>query len=435
MIGGLDALWMPYTANRAFKRAPRIITGADGCHFVDREGRRIFDSLSGLWCCGAGHNRPEIRQAVNAQLGSLDYAPGFQFGHPLSFELANRIAELMPSGLDRVFFTNSGSESVDTALKIARAYWRQVGRSTKTKLIGRARGYHGVNFGGMSLGGIGTNRKMFGPMIDADHLPATWLAENRYSLGMPEHGAHLADHLEELISLHDASNIAAVIVEPLAGSGGVLVPPKGYLQRLRELCTRHEILLIFDEVITGFGRLGAVTGAAAFDVVPDIMTVAKQLTNGAVPMGAVIVRRDIHDAFMDARQADHSIEFAHGYTYSGHPVACAAALAALEVFERERLLEKARDLVPHFEAAIHGCRGAQHVVDIRNYGLAGAIQLAGRDGDEAIRAYEVGLRMWEAGFYVRWGGNTLQFGPPFIANADDITELFDVLKDVLKSIV
>ncbi|MFU8814805.1 MAG: aspartate aminotransferase family protein [Pseudomonadales bacterium] len=432
----LDAHWMPYTANRAFKKSPRMIVAADGCHYLTADGRRVFDSLSGLWCTGAGHNRPEIQEAVARQLSRLDFAPGFQFGHPSSFELADRIVGMTPPGLDHVFFTNSGSECADTSMKIARAYWREVGRPAKTKLIGRIKGYHGVNFGGTSLGGIGANRKLFGPLLDADHLPATsGLAENAFSRGMPEHGAHLADHLEELVALHDASNIAAVIVEPMSGSGGVVVPPRGYLQRLREICTRHEILLIFDEVITGFGRMGAATGAAAFDVVPDIMNVAKQLTNGVIPMGAVIVQQRIYQAFMNSRAPEHVIELPHGYTYSAHPVACAAALAALDIFETDDLAGRVRHLAPHLEDLLHGCRGAPHVVDIRNYGLAGALQLAPRAGDPAVRPYEVGLKMWEAGFYVRWGGDTLQFGPPFVAERDDLSELFEVLQRILKTIV
>lgn len=429
----LDALWMPYTANRAFKAAPRMIVGADGCHYLTADGRRVFDSLSGLWCCGAGHNRPEILDAVARQLGSLDFAPGFQFGHPLAFELAERIARLMPPGLDRVFFTNSGSEAADTSLKLARAYWRACGRPGKTRLIGRVKGYHGVNFGGTSLGGIGANRKLFGPLVDADHLPATQVPGEVFRRGMPETGAYLADRLEELVALHDASNIAAVIVEPMSGSGGVVVPPRGYLARLREICTRHDILLIFDEVITGFGRMGAATGAAAFGVVPDIINVAKQLTNGAVPMGAVVASRAIHDAFMAAPAAEHTIEFPHGYTYSGHPVACAAGLAALDIFEREGLADRAAALAPHFEAALHACRDAPNVVDIRNFGLAGAIQLAARDGDPTVRPYEIGRRMWEQGSYVRWGGDTLQFGPPFVAAPADITHLFEVLLGVLRT--
>jgi beta-alanine--pyruvate transaminase len=430
----LDAHWMPYTANRAFKAAPRMIVGADGCHYHTADGRKVFDGLSGLWCTGAGHNREEIREAVAQQLSRLDFAPGFQFGHPLSFELANRIVALTPPGLDRVLFTNSGSESADTSLKIARAYWRELGRPGKTRLIGRVKGYHGVNFGGTSLGGIGANRKLFGPLLDADHLPATLLPENAWSRGMPASGAHLADRLEELIALHDASNIAAVIVEPMSGSGGVVVPPKGYLQRLREICTRHEILLIFDEVITGFGRVGSVTGAAEFGVVPDIMNVAKQLTNGVIPMGAVIVRREIHDAFMNTTAPLHAIEFPHGYTYSGHPVACAAALAALDILEREDLPGRARKLAVDFERDLHACRGAPHIVDIRNYGLAGALQLAPRDGDAVIRPYEIGLKMWDAGYYVRWGGDTLQFGPPFVADPGEISEMFTVLQRVMRTV-
>jgi beta-alanine--pyruvate transaminase len=430
----LDAHWMPYTANRAFKAAPRMIVGAEGCHYLSADGRRVFDSLSGLWCTGAGHNREEIREAIVRQLSRLDFAPGFQFAHPLGFDLANRIVKLTPPGLDHVFFTNSGSESADTSLKIARAYWRELGRPGKTRLIGRVKGYHGVNFGGMSLGGIGANRKVFGPLLDADHLPATLLPENAWSRGMPEAGAHLADRLEELIALHDAGNIAAVIVEPMSGSGGVVVPPRGYLQRLREICTRHEILLIFDEVITGFGRVGSVTGAEAFGVVPDIMNVAKQLTNGVIPMGAVVVRREIYETFMSTRAPEHAIEFPHGYTYSAHPVACAAALAALDLLEREDLPGRARRLAPHFENELHNCRDAPHVVDIRNFGLAGALQLAPREGDPTIRPYEIGLKMWEAGFYVRWGGDTLQFGPPFVADPGDISQLFTVLQRVMRTV-
>jgi beta-alanine--pyruvate transaminase len=427
----LDALWMPYTANRAFKQNPRIITGAEGMYYHTDDGRKVFDSLSGLWCCGAGHNLPEIRDAVSKQLGTLDFAPGFQFGHPLSFQLAERITGLMPDGMNHVLFTNSGSECADTSLKIARAYWGEVGKPSKTKLIGRVKGYHGVNFGGVSVGGIGANRKKFGPMMDADHLPSTLLAENAFTAGMPQSGEYLAEHLIELIALHDASNIAAVIVEPMSGSAGVVVPPHGYLTRLREICTQHDILLIFDEVITGLGRCGTNTGADAFGVVPDIINLAKQLTNGAVPMGAVVVKDEIYDAFMSAKTPEHVIELPHGYTYSGHPVACAAAMAALDVFERDHLAERAASLSVDFERLIHSLRGASHVVDIRNYGLAGALQLAPRDGDPTIRPYEVGLAMWEAGYYVRWGGDTLQFGPPFRAPVSVLAEMFERLGDVL----
>ena len=430
----LDALWMPYTANRAFKKNPRIIVGAEGLYFHTDDGRKVFDSLSGLWCKGAGHNLPEIRDAVAKQLGTLDFSPNFQFGHPLSFQLAERITEFMPDGLNHVMFTNSGSEAADTSLKIARAYWRQVGKPNKTRLIGRVKGYHGVNFGGASVGGIGANRKAFGPLLDVDHLPSTLLAENAFTAGMPQSGEYLAEHLLELINLHDASNIAAVIVEPMSGSAGVVVPPHGYLARLREICTAHDILLIFDEVITGFGRCGANTGAAAFGVVPDMINVAKQLTNGAVPMGAVVVTEAIYDAFMASDLPEHAIELPHGYTYSGHPVACAAALAALDVFERDNLAQQAGAVAVDFERLIHELKGSPHVVDIRNYGLAGAIQLAPRDGDPTIRPYEVGLAMWQAGFYVRWGGDTLQFGPPFKSPVSVLAEMFDRLGTELHSL-
>lgn len=426
-----DAHWMPYTANRAFKREPRIVERAEGCHYYTPDGRKVFDGLSGLWCCGAGHGHRAIAEAVTDQLHRMEFAPAFQFGHALSFELANRIVDLMPSGLSHVFFTNSGSECTDTSLKIARAYWREAGHPSKTKLIGRIRGYHGVNFGGTSLGGIGPNRQMYGPLLDADHLSTTLLAENAFSRGMPQYGSHLADQLEEIVALHDASNIAAVIVEPMSGSGGVVVPPAGYLQRLRDICNHHDILLIFDEVITGFGRVGSISGAEEFGVVPDILNVAKQLTNGAIPMGAVITSETIHRAFMESPKPAHGIELPHGYTYSAHPVACAAALAALDLLEKERLVERARALALRFENYLHALKGVRHVVDIRNYGLAGAVQLQPRDGDALVRPYEVGVKMWEAGFYVRWGGDTLQFGPPFVAEAADLEAMFDRLAQVL----
>ena len=426
----LDAWWMPFTASRAFRQDPRMIVAAEGSYFTSDDGRRIYDSLSGLWCCGAGHNVPRIREAINRQLSVMDYAPGFQFGHPVAFQLAERITEFMPAGLNRVFFTNSGSECADTSLKIARAYWRAAGRPSKTKLIGRVKGYHGVNFGGMSAGGIGANRKLFGDGVDVDHLPATLLAENAFSHGMPQYGEHLAEHLSELVALHDASNIAAVIVEPMSGSAGVVVPPQGYLQRLREICTANDILLIFDEVITAFGRW-AKTGAEAFGVVPDIMNVAKQLTNGVVPLGAVVVKEDIHRAFMEQPLPPHGIELPHGYTYSGHPVACAAGLAALDHLESEQLYIQSRELAPKFETLLHALRGRSHVVDIRNYGLAGAIQLEPRDGDAGIRPYEAGIALWKAGFYVRWGGDTLQFGPTFTTSESELKILFDAVASVL----
>lgn len=432
--GELEAYWMPYTGNRQFKRDPRMIVAAEGVHLIDDRGRRILDGLSGLWCCGAGHNRPEIAEAVNRQLRTLDYAPAFQFGHPGAFALANRIKALTPDGLDYVFFTNSGSESADTSLKMARAYWRLKGQPAKTRLIGRARGYHGVNFGGISVGGIGANRKLFGQAVEADHLSHTLLPENRFSRGQPASGAQLADELLELIALHDASNIAAVIVEPMAGSAGVIPPPVGYLQRLREICSAHDILLIFDEVITGLGRCGALTGADAFGVVPDIMNLAKQLTNGAVPMGAVVARGDIYQTFMAAGGPDYMLEFPHGYTYSAHPVACAAGLAALELLEQEALPARVASLAGYFEEGLHALRGAPHVADIRNFGFAGALQLESWPGEPARRPFEVAMRLWEKGFYARYGGDTLQLGLPFVIEKAQIDSLLNALGDTLREL-
>ncbi|WP_431856973.1 aspartate aminotransferase family protein [Azospirillum sp.] len=429
----LESHWMPFTANREFKGNPRMIVRGEGAWYWDAEGRKIYDSLSGLWCCGAGHSRREIAEAVARQMTELDYSPAFQFGHPLAFKLAHKLASMTPAGLDHVFFVNSGSEATDTSLKMARAYWRLKGQPAKTKLIGRAKGYHGVNFGGISLGGIGANRKLFGQGVDADHLPHTVLPQNAFTRGMPDEGAELADALEELVALHDASNIAAVIVEPLAGSAGVLPPPKGYLQRLRALCDKHNILLIFDEVITGFGRMGARFGADAFGVVPDIMNVAKGLTNGAVPMGAVVASRDIYKTFMDNGGPEYMVEFPHGYTYSAHPVACAAGLAALELFEREKLWEKAAALAPHFENALHGLKGLKHVADIRNYGLAGAVTIAALPGEPARRPYEIAMKCWKAGFYVRYGGDTLQFGPHFIAEPAELDALMNAVADAIQA--
>lgn len=430
----LDAYWMPYTGNRQFKRDPRIIVSAKGSYLKDAQGRRIFDGLSGLWTCGAGHCRPEIAEAVSQQLQQLDYSPAFQFGHPKAFELAHRLRELTPQGLDYVFFTGSGSESADTSLKIARAYWRKKGKPTKTKLLGRSKGYHGVNFGGISVGGIGANRALFGQGIDADHLPHTLMKENAFSKGMPERGAERAEDLLELIALHDASNIAAVIVEPMAGSAGVIPPPKGYLKRLREICDQHDILLIFDEVITGFGRMGSMTGADEFGVVPDIMNVAKQLTNGAVPMGAVIVQNEIYQTFMEQGGPDYMLELPHGYTYSGHPVACAAGLAALDVLENDRLLERVRHMSPVFEEALHSLKVSRYVSDIRNYGLAGALQIEPTPGEPARRPYEIAMKCWEKGFYVRYGGDTIQLGLPFIVEPDEIDRLINVLGDTLSEL-
>lgn len=428
----LEAHWMPYTGNRQFKKDPRMIVGAEGIHYIDDKGRKILDGLSGLWCSGLGHNRPEIADAVHQQMKTLDYIPAFQFGQPKSFELANRIKGLTPDGLDYVFFTGSGSESADTSLKMARAYWRLKGQPAKTKLIGRVKGYHGVNFGGISVGGIAANRKLFGQGVDADHLSHTLLPENAFTKGMPDHGWHLADELNELIALHDASNIAAVIVEPMAGSAGVIPPPAGYLQRLRDICTANDILLIFDEVITAFGRCGGMTGADVFGVTPDIMNVAKQLTNGAIPMGAVIASNEIYQTFMAQGGPDYMLEFPHGYTYSAHPVACAAGLAALDILENEGLPGRVAQLSPYFEEGLHQLKGLPHVADVRNYGFAGALSIQAIEGEPARRPYEIAMRMWEKGFYVRYGGDTIQLGLPFVIEKDQIDSLLTALKESLE---
>ena len=431
----LDAHWMPFSANRNFHRDPRLIVAAEGSWLTDADGRRIYDSLSGLWTCGAGHSRSEIQQAVAKQLGTLDYSPGFQFGHPLSFQLAEQVAAKLPGDLNHLFFTNSGSECADTAVKMARAYWRLKGQPNKARMIGRARGYHGVNIAGTSLGGIGGNRKMFGQLMEADHLPHTLQPGMAFTRGMAETGGvELANEMLKLIELHDASNIAAVIVEPMSGSAGAIVPPKGYLQRLREICDQHDILLIFDEVITGFGRLGRWTGAEYFGVTPDMMNLAKQITNGAIPMGAVAVTGEIYQTFMQQNTPEHAVEFGHGYTYSAHPVACAAGLATMKLLEDDALIQQAADLAPQFESMLHGVKGAEHIVDIRNCGLAGAIQLAPRDGDPTIRPFEAGMALWKAGFYVRFGGDALQFGPMFNARPEDLDRVFDAVGSVLNTL-
>ena len=427
----LDAHWMPYTANRSFKAKPRMIVEASGAYFTDAEGRKIFDGLSGLWCSGLGHGRREIAEAIGAQAAKLDYAPAFQFGHPGSFELANRIKDLTPAGLDYVFFTGSGSEAADTSLKMARAYWRTKGHASKTRLIGREKGYHGVNFGGISVGGIGANRKLFGQGVEADHIPHTQPAMGSFYKGMPPTGAELADKLLDVIALHDASNIAAVIVEPFSGSSGVVIPPVGYLQRLREICTQNNILLIFDEVITGFGRAGAMTGAEAFGVTPDIMNIAKQVTNGAQPLGAVIAKKDIYDTCMSAGGPEYLLEFPHGYTYSAHPVACAAGIAALDILQKEDMLGRVQALTPYFEQAVHSLKGAKHVLDIRNYGLAAGFSIAPLPGEPARRPYEIAMNCWDKGFYVRYGGDTIQLAPPFISEKAEIDRLINALGDAL----
>ena len=429
----LEAHWMPFTANRNFKAYPRMMVSAQGAYYTDSHGKRIFDGLSGLWCAGLGHGRPEITEAVSRQMATMDYSPAFQFGHPLSFELANRIRDLTPAGLDYVFFTGSGSESADTSLKMARAYWRAKGQASKTRLIGREKGYHGVNFGGISVGGMVGNRKTFGQGIESDHLPHTQPAAGSFCKGMPPTGAELADELLKLIALHDASNIAAVIVEPMSGSAGVVIPPVGYLARLREICTANNILLIFDEVITGFGRMGAYTGAAAFGVTPDIMNIAKQVTNGAQPLGAVIAQKEIYDTFMAQGGPDYMLEFPHGYTYSAHPVACAAGIAALDILVRENMVERVNALTPHFENAVHSLRGAKHVADIRNYGLAAGLTIAPVPGEPAKRPYEVAMRCLDKGFYVRYAGDCIALAPPFIGTPDEITSMVNALGDALNA--
>ena len=431
----LDAHWMPFTSNREFKANPRMIVSADGAYYTDSNGKKIFDGLSGLWCSGLGHNRREIVEAVQKQVATLDYAPAFQYGHPASFALANKVKELTPAGLDYVFFTGSGSESADTSLKMARAYWRAKGQGTKTLLIGREKGYHGVNFGGISVGGIVGNRKLFGQGVEADHLPHTQLAlydkTAAFTRGQPKEGAHLAEELLRLIALHDASNIAAVIVEPFAGSAGVVIPPVGYLKRLRDICTANNILLIFDEVITGFGRCGALTGAEAFGVTPDIMNIAKQVTNGAQPLGAVVASKEIYDTFMAAGGPDYMLEFPHGYTYGAHPVACAAGIAALDVLQKEDMIGRVKTLAPHFENAVHSLKGSKHVADIRNYGLAAGLTIAPLPGEPARRPYEIAMNCWKKGFYVRYGGDTIQLAPPFIAEKAEIDRMVNALADAL----
>ena len=423
----LDAYWMPFTANRQFKSAPRLVSKAEGMYFTTPEGRRVLDGVAGLWCVNAGHARPRITQAIQAQAAELDFAPPFQMAHPKVFELAERLVELTPAGLDKVFFTNSGSESVETALKMALAYHRVRGEGQRTRLIGRERGYHGVNFGGISVGGMVGNRKMFGAMLGGvDHIRHTHdPVRNAFTRGQPEHGAELADDLERMVALHDASTIAAVIVEPLAGSTGVLVPPKGYLERLRSICDRHGILLIFDEVITGFGRLGSPFAANHFGVTPDLMTVAKGLTNGCVPMGAVFAQQFIHDAFMNG--PEHLIEFFHGYTYSGHPLACAASLATLDTYAEEGLLTRGREMAGFFEEAVHTLDDLPNVIDVRNLGLVGGIELAPIAGEPGKRAFQVFLDCWEHGVLVRNTGDTIALSPPLIIEKQHIEHIVGTL--------
>jgi beta-alanine--pyruvate transaminase len=428
----LDAYWMPFTANRQFKDKPRMLARASGMYYETPEGRKVLDGVAGLWCVNAGHGRREITDAVSRQLAEMDYAPPFQMGHPAAFELANALVKIAPAGLGHVFFTNSGSESVDTALKIALAYHRVKGDAARTRLLGRERGYHGVGFGGISVGGMVANRKAWPTAMipGVDHLRHTHdPARNAFTRGVPAHGAEFADDLEHLVALHDASTIAAVIVEPIAGSTGVVLPPAGYLQRLREICDRHGILLIFDEVITAFGRTGAAFAAQEFGVTPDIITCAKGLTNGAVPMGAVLASNRIHDAFM---QGPAGIELFHGYTYSAHPIACAAGLATLDLYQREGLFARAKRMAPVFEQGAHALRGLPHVIDIRNYGLVTGIELEPIAGAPGKRAFEVYLKCFERGLLIRTTGDTIALSPALILEQAHIDEMFGALSQALR---
>lgn len=429
----LESFWMPFTANRDFKKNPRMFVEAEGMHYITADGRRILDGTSGLWCCNAGHRRKPIVDAIRKQAEILDFAPTFQMGHPLSFEFASRLTSMI-DGFDQVFFTNSGSESVDTALKIALAYQRAIGQGTRTRLIGRERGYHGVGFGGISVGGIVGNRKQFGTLLNGvDHMRHTHDVEhNAYTKGEPAWGAHLADDLERIVALHDASTIAAVIVEPVAGSTGVLIPPQGYLKRLREICDKHGILLIFDEVITGFGRLGTPFASDYFGVKPDLFTTAKGITNATVPMGAVFCRDGIYDAFMDAPEG--SIELFHGYTYSGHPLACAAGLATMDLYRDEGLFERAADLAPYWQDAVHSLKGANHVTDIRNIGMVGAVELEGIPGKPTARAMDAFKQCYEKGLLVRTTGDIIALSPPLIVEKEQIDFIADTIGDVLRTL-
>ncbi len=430
--GALDAHWMPFTANRAFKQAPRLLVAAEGMHYTSHDGRAILDAVAGLWCVNAGHARPRIVEAIAEQARTMDFAPGFQMGHPLSFAVAERVAAIAPPGLDRVFFANSGSEAVDTALKMALAYHRARGEPERVRFVGRVRGYHGVGFGGMSVGGIANNRTAFTAQLlpHVDHLPDTHdIPRNAFSPEQPAHGADRADALLDIIARHGAHTIAAVIVEPVAGSTGVLIPPVGYLERLRAICDAHGILLIFDEVITGFGRLGTPFAAQRFGVVPDMLTVAKGITNGAVPMGAVIASRTLHDAIVEGAAA--GIEFFHGYTYSGHPLACAASLATLDTYAEEGLFERAAAMAPIWRDALHTLRGKPHVIDVRTIGLVGAVEVSPRDGAVGARAFEVFVRCFEAGVLVRQTGDTIALSPPLIVEEGHVARIVEVLGDTL----
>ncbi len=429
----LDAFWMPFTANRQFKASPRLLARAEGMYYWTHDGRQVLDGVAGLWCVNAGHGRREITEAVTKQLNTMEFAPTFQMGHPIAFELANQLAKIAPPGLERIFFTNSGSESVDTALKIAIGYHRARGAGQRTRFIGREKGYHGVGFGGLSVGGMVNNRKFFGSSMlpGVDHLSHTLdIEHNAFSRGLPQWGAHLAGELERLIALHDASTIAAVIVEPISGSAGVVLPPAGYLKRLREICDKHDILLIFDEVITGFGRVGKPFATLAFEVTPDLMTTAKGLTNGSIPMGAVFAQRKIYEAFMQG--PENSIELFHGYTYSAHPVACAAALATLDIYAKDGLLTRAASLSAQWENAVHSLRGLPHVIDVRNYGLIGGVELEARQGKPGTRGFEIFLQCFERGVMVRQTGDTIAMSPPLIIEPGQIERLVETLGAVIR---
>jgi beta-alanine--pyruvate transaminase len=432
---GLDHYWLPFTPNRYFEQHPKILVGAKGAYYTTADGRRLFDGLSGLWCCPLGHGHPRIVEAITRQAQTLDYSPAFQFCNPITLTLADRVAAMAPEGLTRVFFTNSGSEAVDTALKVAYGFHRLRGEASRMRFIGRERGYQGVGFGGMAAGGMVGNRKMFGPIMPGgyDHLPHTYnLSQMAFSRGQPAWGAHLADELERLVALHDASTIAAVIVEPVQGSAAVVVPPVGYLEKLRAICTRHGILLIFDEVITGFGRMGENFGAQRFGVTPDIITFAKGVTNGIIPMGGIIVREDIFQAFMGAGAPSHAIELFHGYTYSGHPMAAACGHAALDVLQEEGLIARARALEPGLENAMHALKGETGVIDVRNMGLAAAVDLEPIPGKPGLRGMKVLERAIDEGFMVRVAGDAIAVGPPFISTEDEIAALGEALRRAIR---
>jgi beta-alanine--pyruvate transaminase len=433
-VNSLDAFWMPFTANRQYKASPRLLVAAQDMHYTSHDGRQILDGAAGLWCVNAGHCRPRITEAIQKQAARMDYSPAFQMGHPLAFEAASRVAAMLPDGMDHVFFSNSGSEAVDTALKIALAYHRVRGEGQRTRLIGRERGYHGTGFGGISVGGISNNRKHFGTLLGGvDHLPHTHdLARNAFSRGQPLHGAELADYLERIVALHDPSTIAAVIVEPLAGSTGVLVPPVGYLEKLKQITSKYGILLIFDEVISGFGRLGTPFAVDRFGIVPDILTLAKGITNATVPMGATVVSTTVYDAFMQG--PPNVIDFFHGYTYSAHALACAASIATLDTYRDEGIFERAAELSPYFEDAAHSLNGVRHVIDVRNLGIVAGVELSPRPGAPGARAYEVFVKCYENGLLVRVTGDIVAISPPLIASRAQIDEIFGKLREAIESV-